>query len=60
MTNQDCREDMLLDIRLHQLFGPPATIHRGGVVDWSWAQYEEAVAQLAAEGVIRPADKLPD
>jgi hypothetical protein len=51
---------MLLDRRLHQLFGLPATIHRGGVVDWSWAQYEEAVAQLAAEGVIRPADKLLD
>ena len=38
MTNQDCREDMLLDMRLHQLFGPPATIHRGGVVDWSGTQ----------------------
>ena len=50
--------DALLDDRLHQLFGPPATIHQGGGIDWSWEQYSEAVAQLEAEGVIRPAGKV--
>jgi hypothetical protein len=60
MTKQDYREDALLDDRLHQLFGPPATIHRGGDVDWSWEQYSEAVAQLEAEGVIRSAGEAQD
>ena len=55
MTEQDHREDALLDDRLRQLFGPPATVHQGGDIDWSWEQYQEAVAQLEAEGVIRPA-----
>ena len=58
MTEQDHRDDALLDDRLHQLFGPPATIHRGGGVDWSWKQYSKAVAQLEAEGVIRPAGEV--
>jgi hypothetical protein len=58
MTEQDRREDALLDDRLHQLFGPPAAIHRGGDIDWSWEQYSEAVAQLEAEGVIRPASEV--
>jgi hypothetical protein len=55
MTEQDHRDDALLDDRLHQLFGPPATSHQRGDIDWSWDQYQEAVAQLEAEGVIRPA-----
>jgi hypothetical protein len=58
MTEQDHRDDALLDDRLHQLFGPPATIHRDGGIDWSWEQYSEAVAQLEAEGVIRPTDEV--
>jgi hypothetical protein len=58
MTEQDHREDALLDDRLHQLFGPPATIHQGGDIDWSWDQYQEAVAQLEADGVIRPASEM--
>ena len=58
MTEQDHREDALLDKRLHQLFGPPATIHQGGDIDWGWGQYNEAVAQLEAEGVIRPASEV--
>jgi hypothetical protein len=36
MTEQDHREDALLDDRLHQLFGPPSTIHQGSDIDWSW------------------------
>ena len=60
MTEQDHCEDALLDDRLHQLFGPPATIHQGGDIDWSWEQYSEAVAQLEAEGVIRPANEQVD
>jgi hypothetical protein len=40
---------------LHQLFGPPATVHQHGDIDWSWEQYQEAIAQLEAEGMIRPA-----
>jgi hypothetical protein len=60
MTEQDHRDDALLDDRLHQLFGPPATIHRDGGIDWSWEQYSEAVAQLEAEGVIRPASEAMD
>jgi hypothetical protein len=58
MTEQDHREDALLDDRLHLLYGPPATIHLGGDVDWSWDQYSEAVAQLEAEGVIRSASAV--
>ena len=58
MTEQDHREDALLDDRLYQLFGPPATIHQGGDIDWSWDQYQEAVAQLEADGVIRPASEM--
>ena len=58
MTEQDHRDDALLDDRLHQLFGPPVTIHQGGGIDWSWEQYSEAVAQLEAEGVIRPTDEV--
>jgi hypothetical protein len=58
MTEQDHRDDALLDDRLHQLFGPPVTIHQGGGIDWSWEQYSEAVAQLQAEGVIRPTDEV--
>jgi hypothetical protein len=60
MTEQDHRDDALLDDRLHQLFGPPAIIHQGGGVDWSWEQYSEAVIQLEAEGVIRPTDEVVD
>jgi hypothetical protein len=55
MTEQDHQNDALLDDRLLQLFGPPATIHQHGDIDWSWEQYSKAVAQLEAEGVIRPA-----
>ena len=54
ITEQDRHEDVLLDERLHQLFGPPAAVHQGGDVDWDYEQYQEAVAQLEAEGVIRP------
>ena len=46
--------------RLNQLFGPPATIHQDGGIDWSWEQYSEAVAQLEAEGVIHPTDEIVD
>jgi hypothetical protein len=38
LTEQDRAEDALLDDRLHQLFGPPTTVHQGGDVDWSWEQ----------------------
>ena len=58
ITEQDRREDVLLDERLHRLFGPPATVHQGGDIDWSYEQYQEAVAQLEAEGVIRPASEV--
>ena len=58
MTEQDHREDALLDDRLHQLFGPPATVHQGGAIDWSYQQYFEAIAQLEAEGVIRPISEV--
>jgi hypothetical protein len=58
ITEQDHRDDALLDDRLHQLFGLPATIHRGGGIDWSWEQYSEAVAQLEAEGMIRLAREV--
>jgi hypothetical protein len=55
ITDEDRREDALLTERLHQLFGPPATVHQGGDIDWSWDEYQEALAQLEAEGAIRPA-----
>ena len=58
MTEQDRREDALLDDRLHQLFGPPSTVHLDGDIDWSWDQYSEAVAQREAERVIRPTDEV--
>jgi hypothetical protein len=58
IPEQDRAEDALLDKRLHRLFGPPITVHQGGDVDWSWEQYQEAVAQLEAEGVIRPASEV--
>ena len=58
MTEQGHREDALLDDRLHQLFGPPATVHQGGAIDWSYQQYFEAIAQLEAEGVIRPISEV--
>jgi len=60
ITEQDHREDALLDDRLHQLFGPPSTVYQGGDIDWSWDQYQEALAQLEAKGAIRPACKLTD
>jgi hypothetical protein len=59
ITERDRAEDALRDERLHQLFGPPATVHQGGDIDWSWDQYK-AVAQLEAEGVILPADEVLD
>ena len=60
MTEQDHRDNALLDDRLHQLFGAPSTVHPAGGIDWSWEQYSEAVAQLEAEGVIRPASEVLD
>ena len=60
ITEQDRAEDALLDDRLHQLFGPPTTVHQGGNVDWSWEQYQEAVTQLETEGVIRSAREVVD
>jgi hypothetical protein len=60
ITEEDRREDALLTERLHQLFGPPATGHQGGDIDWSWDQYQEAVAQLEAKKVIRPASEVLD
>ena len=60
VTEQDGAEDALLDDRLHQLFGPPITVHQGGDVDWSWEQYQEAVTQLETEGVIRSAREVVD
>src|SRR3954447_9819026 len=60
LTEQDCAEDALLIERLHQLFGPPATVHQYGDIDWSYEQYEEAIAQLEAEEAIRPASELAD
>jgi len=58
ITEEDRREDALLEERLHQLFGPPATIHQGGDIDWDYEQYQEALVQLEAEGVIRPASEM--
>jgi hypothetical protein len=58
ITEQDRREDALLTERLHQLFGPPAAVHQGGDIDWSWDQYNEAIAQLETEGAIRPSSEV--
>jgi hypothetical protein len=58
MTEQDHRDDALLDDRLHQLFGSPSTVYPAGGIDWSWEQYSEAVAQLEAEDVIRSASEV--
>ena len=58
ITEEDRREDALLEERLHQLFGPPATVHQFGDIDWGYEQYQEALAQLEAEGVIRPAAEV--
>jgi hypothetical protein len=60
MTEQEHREDALLVERLHQLFGPPHAVHQYGDIDWSWDQYEEAIAQLEVEGAIRSASELLD
>ena len=60
ITDEERREDALLAERLHQLFGLPATIHQHGDIDWSWDQYQEALAQLEAEGLIRPASEVLD
>jgi hypothetical protein len=58
ITEEDRREDALLEERLHQLFGMPATVHQGGDVDWDYEQYQEALTQLEAEDVIRPASEV--
>jgi hypothetical protein len=58
ITEQDRCEDALLEARLHQLFGPPRIVHQDGEVDWDYEQYQEAVAQLEDEGVIRPAGEV--
>jgi hypothetical protein len=58
ITEQERREDALLVERLHQLFGAPGTVHQGGDVDWSYEQYEEALAQLEAEGVLRSTSEM--
>ena len=58
ITEQDRREDALLEERLHQLFGPPATVHQFGDIDWGYEQYQEALAQLEAESVIRPTNEV--
>jgi hypothetical protein len=60
ITEEERREDALLEERLHQLYGPPATIHQYGDIDWDYEQYQEALAQLEAEGLIRPASELAD
>jgi hypothetical protein len=60
ITEEDRREDALLEARLLQLFGPPATVHQDGDIDWAYEQYQEAVAQLEAEGMIRPASEVAD
>ena len=58
LTEQDRREDTLLEERLHQLYGPPSTVHQGGDIDWDYEQYQETLAQLEAEGLIRPASEV--
>ncbi len=60
ITDEERREDALLTERLRQLFGPPATVHQHGNIDWSYEQYQEALAQLEAEGLIRPAREVLD
>jgi len=54
ITDEERHEDALVEERLHQLFGPPSILRQGNVVDWSWEQYSEALAQLEAEGLIPP------
>ena len=58
ITEEDRREDALLEERLHQLYGPPSTVHQGGDIDWDYEQYQETLAQLEAEGLIRPASEV--
>ena len=58
LTEQERAEDTLLEERLHQLFGPPATIHQGGDIDWDYEQYQKALAQLEAEGVLRSTSEM--
>jgi hypothetical protein len=58
ITEQERREDARLDERLHQLFGPPSTVHLDGDIDWSWEQYQEAIAQLEAEGLVHPTSEM--
>jgi hypothetical protein len=58
ITDEERREDALLTERLRQLYGPPTTVHQHGDIDWSYDQYDEALVQLEAEGVIRPASEL--
>jgi hypothetical protein len=58
ITEEDRREDALLEERLRRLFEPPATIHQGGDVDWDYEQYQQALAQLEAEGVIRSTSEM--
>jgi hypothetical protein len=58
LTDEERREDALLEERLHQLFGPPSTVHQGGDIDWDYEQYQETLAQLEAEGLIRPASEV--
>jgi hypothetical protein len=60
ITDEERREDALLIERLRQLYGPPATVHQHGHIDWSYEQYDEALAQLEAEGLIRPASEALD
>jgi hypothetical protein len=58
ISEEDRREDALLEGRLHRLFGPAATVHQFGDIDWTYEQYQQALAQLEAEGLIRPADEV--
>jgi hypothetical protein len=58
ITEEERREDALLTERLHQLFGPPATVHQHGDIDWDYEQYQKALTQLEAEGLIRPASEV--
>jgi hypothetical protein len=60
ITKEERREDALLTERLHQLFGPPSIVHQGGDIDWDYEQYQEALAQLEAEGLVRPASEVDD
>ena len=58
ITEEDRREDALLEERLHQLYGPPSTVHQGGDIDWDYEQYQQALVQLEAEGVIRSTSEM--